>query len=502
MDSFATLLLDIWREVGRQAALPETIDRIVRLLAPVLKVTTLEILNFEILGGDLIRLVEFPVVAERRHNPLPPANWNSLMTWARRGETVLLAAARWPPPFDMLRGSSPAMITIATALVGSNSEPIGIALFGSADDSPLPKVKAVVAQLREPLSVVLQHAMQARELSMLRASAEAERESLLHRLGRESLATVIVGATGGLRTVLQRVDQVARADSSVLLLGETGSGKEVIARAIHERSSRLGAPFIRVNCGAIPPDLIDSELFGHEKGSFTGASNQRKGWFERADRGTLFLDEIAELPVPAQVRLLRVLQEGNLFRVGGEQAVDVDVRIIAATHRDLASMVARGEFREDLWYRIAVFPILIPPLRDRPQDIPDLARHFAQRAAIKLGQTLMLPTDDDIASLRAYPWPGNIREMATVIERAAILAEGHRLAVTAALGLALPQREMAQPGIPMPTLDQIAASHIKSALNLTQGRIEGRNGAAELLGINPNTLRSRMRKLSIKRAPL
>ena len=239
-----------------------------------------------------------------------------------------------------------------------------------------------------------------------------------------------------------------------------------------------------------------------EKGSFTGAGNQRRGWFERADGGTLFLDEIGELPLAAQVRFLRVLQEGVLFRVGGEQLVKVNVRIIAATHRDLAAMVSRGEFREDLWYRIAVFPILIPALRERQQDIPALAHHFAQRAAVKLGLPQRLPNDDDIALLRTYDWPGNVREMATVIERAALLGEGRRLAIAAALGLATTRTHQQSDSSILLTLDQVMAQHIKLALETTQGRIEGAHGAAQLLGINPNTLRSRMRKLGISRFKL
>ena len=200
-------------------------------------------------------------------------------------------------------------------------------------------------------------------------------------------------------------------------------------------SARAAGPFIRVNCGAIPPDLIDSELFGHEKGSFTGAVGTRRGWFERADEGTLFLDEIGELPPAAQVRLLRVLQEGVFERVGGEHSIKVDVRIVTATHQDLATMVQHGRFREDLWYRIAVFPIVLPPLREHPEDIAALAEHFARRAALRFGLTPQLPSPQDIALLTDYAWPGNVRELAAVIDRATILGAGKRLEVGKALGL-------------------------------------------------------------------
>jgi len=307
---------------------------------------------------------------------------------------------------------------------------------------------------------------------------------------------------------MERVDLVSRSDVPVLLFGETGSGKEVIARAIHTRSTRVNGPFIRVNCGAIPPDLIDTELFGHEKGSFTGAVNMRRGWFERADEGTLFLDEIGELPLAAQVRLLRVVQEGVFERVGGERLRHVDVRIVAATHRDLAAMVQDGRFREDLWYRLAVFPIVLPPLREHPEDIAALADHFAQRAAVRFGLTLQRPTPQDIVLLTAYAWPGNIRELATVIDRAAILGAGRGLEVAKALGVipnvrpALPTVHLS-PVAPPPTaaailpLEVTKQQHIEAALAATNGRIEGPHGAARLLRINPHTLRGRMRKLGI-----
>jgi transcriptional regulator with GAF, ATPase, and Fis domain len=294
----------------------------------------------------------------------------------------------------------------------------------------------------------------------------------------------------------------------VLILGETGSGKEVVARAIHVRSRRANAPFLRVNCGAIPAGLLDSELFGHERGSFTGAAALRKGWFERADGGTLFLDEVGELPPPAQVRLLRILQDGSLERVGGQRTLHVDVRIVAATHRDLSAMVAEGSFREDLWYRIAVFPIELPPLRERPEDVPALANHFALRAATRFGTPPRIPSPEEMELLVAYPWPGNVRELGSVIERAVILGNGERLEVAKALGVAPPAgrtptaRAEARPRAAresdaFPTLDEAMARHIEAALARTRGRIEGPAGAAELLGINPHTLRARMRKLRV-----
>jgi hydrogenase-4 transcriptional activator len=312
----------------------------------------------------------------------------------------------------------------------------------------------------------------------------------------------IVGADAGLAAVLERVGLVAGLDVPVLLLGETGSGKEVVARAIHTRSQRAAGPFLRVNCGAIPPGLIDSELFGHERGSFTGALGERRGWFERADQGTLFLDEIGELPLEAQVRLLRVLQDHTLERVGGHRSVSVDVRIVAATHRDLRALIADGRFREDLWYRIAVFPIELPPLRDHIEDVPALANHFALRAATRFGTPPRIPSPQDLELLAAYSWPGNVRELIAVIERAVILGNGAKLEVAKALGAAPSAPAEARPAPTVvdesfATLDQAVARHIEAALARTRGRIEGHGGAAELLGINPHTLRARMRKLGL-----
>ncbi|MDI3284152.1 sigma-54 dependent transcriptional regulator [Polyangium sp. 15x6] len=315
------------------------------------------------------------------------------------------------------------------------------------------------------------------------------------------MSEFVIGASAGLKPVMERVLQVAPTDAPVLVLGETGSGKEVIARAIHARSRRAHGPVVRVNCGAIPSELIDSELFGHERGAFTGAVGTRKGWFERADGGTLFLDEVGELPRAAQVRLLRVLQESTIERVGGHETIRMDVRIVAATHRHLENMVAEGTFREDLWYRLSVFPIRLPALRDRMEDLPALAAHFAEHAGKRLGGPGLTPTPADIELLRGYTWPGNVRELAAVIERGAILGNGKRLELAAALGgptVKPPSRPPIRDADEIVTLDEATAAHIRRALAARGGRIEGPYGAARLLGINPHTLRARMRKLGIE----
>ncbi|HKU42905.1 MAG TPA: sigma-54 dependent transcriptional regulator [Polyangiales bacterium] len=413
--------------------------------------------------------------------------------------------------------------------LAAEDRPLGVVLMlADATDSLRLEHVHAAKELIEPFSVAFENDQRLHELARMREALEADRRALLSRLERQDITDTIVGESAGLRSVMERVEQVAPTDAPVLILGETGSGKEVIARAIHARSRRARGPVVRVNCGAIPAQLIDSELFGHERGSFTGAVNTRKGWFERADGGTLFLDELGELPLEAQVRLLRVLQDGSLERVGGHQAITVDVRIVAATHRNLETMVAAGRFREDLWYRISIFPVRLPALRERPQDIPSLATHFAQRAGLRLSGTPLSPSEHDVSLLSRYPWPGNVRELAAVIERAAILGSGRRLEVAKALGTfdtdALASRPLAEravhlqstalpsssslPPAPVPLhaapaagelapLGAAMVSHIERALVATHGRIEGPFGAAKLLGINPHTLRARMRKLGI-----
>ncbi len=367
--------------------------------------------------------------------------------------------------------------------------------------------QAFFKTLLEPFSVVLQNDRRLRELSTFRKAAEADKQSLLAKLGRDRLTDEIVGVDSGLHEVMERIKLVARSNAPVLIFGETGSGKELIARVIHTRSQRANGAFIRVNCGAIPPELIDSQLFGHERGAFTGAVKHHKGWFERADGGTLLLDEIAELPPAAQVRLLRILQDGWLERVGGHEPIRVDVRIIAATHRDLAAMVADGKFREDLWYRIAVFPIVLPPLRQRRKDIPELACHFAKRAAIRFGLTPVMPAKEALSLLSSYDWPGNVRELASVMDRAAILGNGVSLEIAKALGVT-PQvsgagaqygrSDSKSSNVPVP-LEEAIRRHIETALTITGGQVEGARGAASLLKINPNTLRAKMRKMGINR---
>jgi PAS domain S-box-containing protein len=303
----------------------------------------------------------------------------------------------------------------------------------------------------------------------------------------------IHGRSAAIQQVFQAIELVAETDTSVLLLGETGTGKELIARAIHRASKRRAAVMVKVNCGALPATLVESELFGHERGAFTGAVQQKKGRFELAHRGTIFLDEIGELPPETQVKLLRVLQEHEFERVGGTQTIRIDARVIAATNRDLAAEVRKGTFRADLYFRLNIFPVWLPPLRERREDIPILAHHFIREFAGRLGRQVEQIDPRTSEDLLAYDWPGNVRELANVLERAVILCQGRTLE-RAHLGLpSVPARA----GDDLLTLEALEKRHILEVLERTGGVLGGPRGAARLLGLNRSTLWSRMKKLGI-----
>ncbi len=514
------LLNGIWREVSRHVDIDEAITQVGVLLKPVMPPHAMAIFRYHAEPGTLETSASFTTHAELGTAPAPLAltavERKELMVWGRDARVVSDAM-----------GEDPARACLASILLRIGMPPEAAWLAGPLTEKrrftgcmvvftrPPNRFEsghtAALQALLDPFSVALKNDSRLRELELLRNAAEAEKIAALRRLGRDRVANNIIGFDGGLQSVIARVGMIARTRMPVLILGETGTGKEVIARVIHERSDRAGGPFLRVNSGAIPSELLDTELFGHEKGSFTGATAVRRGWFERADGGTLLLDEIGELSQAAQIRLLRVLQEGSIDRVGGEKTFHVDVRVVAATHRDLPAMVQQGKFREDLWYRISGFPIVLPPLRERRQDIPALARHFSERAAKIFGLMPQFPTDDDLALLSDYSWPGNIRELAAVIDRAAILGEGRALEIRRALGAApagsvtagsqptaAAHRRASRPA--SETLDTLAAAmrkHIEAALTVADGQIEGQHGVAALLDVNPHTLRAKMRKLGI-----
>ena len=333
------------------------------------------------------------------------------------------------------------------------------------------------------------------EIGQLHARLEAENAYLREEVDRVHGFDDIVGRSPAIRQVLARVAQVAPMGTTVLLLGETGTGKELLARAIHHRSPRRSGTLIAVNCAALAPTLIESELFGHEKGAFTGATAARVGRFELAHGGTLFLDEIGELPLDLQAKLLRVLQDGEFQRVGGTRTVKVDVRIITATNRDLVRAMAEGRFREDLYYRLGVFPIPVRPLRDRREDIPLLVWAIIERRQGKLGRRIQRVPQPVMDTLSSYAWPGNVRELENVVERALILSPGPALR----LDEPFPVTGAVTTGPLVERLDHVERAHLMQVLDRHGWRIDGRGHAAEALGLHPNTLRGRMKKLGIRR---
>lgn len=359
----------------------------------------------------------------------------------------------------------------------------------------------LLSQLNEPFAIALSNCLRYQEVVELKEQLADDNRYLSGEM-RSLAGEEIIGADFGLREVMDRVNEVAPLTSPVLLLGETGTGKELIAGAIHNLSPRRNGPFIKINCGAIPESLIDSELFGHEKGAFTGAVASKRGRFERADQGTIFLDEIGELPPNAQVRLLRVLQEKEIERVGGEKQIKLDIRIIAATHRHLPTMITDNTFREDLYFRLQVFPITIPPLRRRTDDIPVLVQHFIRKKSREMGLAAPpAPAPGALAGLQSYRWPGNVRELENAVERGLITSHDGSIDFHLLPRDPAPVRSgdtsWREPPDGDWSLDRATAAHIHRVLALTRGRVDGPEGAARVLKVNPSTLRHRMRKLGV-----
>jgi len=336
------------------------------------------------------------------------------------------------------------------------------------------------------------------ENKQLKNRFQAENIYLHKVIDRENNFGEIIGRSNALEYVFFKVEQVAPQDATVLLLGETGTGKGLVARSIHSKSSRKDRPMITVNCSALPTNLIESELFGREKGAFTGSHDRQMGRFELADNSTLFLDEIGEMPIDLQTKLLRVIQDGEFERLGSPKTIKVNVRIIASTNRTLEEEIRKGRFREDLFYRLNVFPITIPPLRQRKEDIPLLVDYFVAKFNKKTGKKIETVSKDTLNVLQEYDWPGNVRELESIVERAVITSQGTGLQILDRFENSLQAREQeARDGKSLATLER---DHILRALEKTAWRIEGKKGAAAMLGLNPSTLRGRMRKDGIRRS--
>ncbi|MCP3176619.1 sigma 54-interacting transcriptional regulator [Desulfuromonas sp. KJ2020] len=454
--------------------------------------------------------------------PLPPHIYSGYLQ-AVRGNTKLIddteldAFARAFEPYVKNKGFSEIILPLRI-----EEHDLGLLALRSRGKNRFTKEHVeLITSVREPFAIATANAMRHKKLLDLKNQLDLDNHFLKNEL-KTQVRSDIIGENTSLARVMRMAKQVAGLTTTVLLLGETGTGKEVIANAIHRSSPRKDGPFIKVNCGAIPESLIDSELFGHEKGAFSGAVSQKPGRFERAHGGTIFLDEIGELPLQAQVRLLRVLQNKEIERVGGTTAIPVDIRVIAATHRDLQKMVSENLFREDLWFRLNAYPIVIPPVRHRRGDIPALLEYLVEVKSKELG--FRIPPEiapGAMDCLTKYPWPGNVREMENVVERALIQNKGrilsrdhfnlseHSNCSSDRLGemgrclfpcLAKLSQEEGKKYDPLPettNLEEVVGQHIKRVLKMTGGKVHGPNGAAELLGTNASTLRSRMKKLGI-----
>lgn len=500
----ATLLLDAWREVTRHVDFSESLNGLANVIAAHVPADSIVVRRIDLPRKTLETAAVGRCSASagsiaRTPTECSAATMRNLLTWSR-GHQVIGGVV--PGPNEILSTAAPPGFrgTCLVAPIHHDATPVGIVLLVSADRQFSDGDRRLLADLAEPIGVALANTARVHELQRLREALEADKRTLLTKLGRHDVGDAIVGADAGLRTVVNQIKQVAPTEVPVLIIGETGSGKEVLARSLHDGSPRHESPFVRVNCNTIPAKEIETELFGHER---DGHKGPRLGWFERADGGTLFLDEVAELPLDAQARLATFLQDGTIERVGSVVPLVIDTRIVAASYRDLREMVSTGTFREDLWVQLNVFPIQLPPLRERREDIPRLAAHFAARAGMRLAGTPLTPAAADVEALLAYHWPGNVRELAAVIERATILGRGRELKIEAALGgvggrVATGAAPAPHP-IPAPvlTFDEAMRRQIVSALKRTRGRIDGRHGAARQLQLNPHTLRGRMRRLRI-----
>jgi formate hydrogenlyase transcriptional activator len=499
---------DLTRERDRLSLLLEINNHVVTILdindlfraasASIRKHFTNDFTSFMLFDGRSDRLnivvLDFPASRGFMSDIPVPVAQEDLERLRARQPRVLTPSDKMPPVIaQMLRAESIASVT-ALPLVGATG-PIGAMVLGSRKENSFTQADMdLLSQVSSQISLAIDNALAYGRLSASRDHLEDQRVYLESEINSEYNFEDIVGRSSAFQKVLEQVTIVAPTDSTVLLHGETGTGKELIARAIHNLSSRRQRTFVRLNCAAIPSGLLESELFGHEKGAFTGALMQKKGRFELADRGSLFLDEIGDINLELQPKLLRALQEREFERLGSTRTMQVDVRLIAASHRDLPEMIRQGSFREDLFYRLSVFPIEIPPLRERPEDIPLLVNYFVSKLSKRMRKNIRSIPRRAMEVLTNSPWRGNVRELANFIERAVILSHGEELEVPIA---ELQVSHSHNVSSLASTFHEAERKVILAAVKAASGQISGHGGAAERLGLKRTTLQNKMRRLGI-----
>jgi transcriptional regulator with GAF, ATPase, and Fis domain len=498
------------KDLARLAARTETIDDLLRRgLDWLARVTPFDLATvFDLQGTRLaVRVAKGRLADERVRNHAIslesfPSIREALETRRARAFTEGDHRHGDGDPFDGVLDLPPGHACMVVPLCSTDRCYGVLALDREQCEVYPPQVVDLVEVYAQLLALALANAEQRDTLQRLRGQEREQVRLLETELAGAADSVFESSRTPAMKDVARRARQVAQTETPVLIRGETGTGKERLARALHAWSRRPEGPFVKINCAAIPAGLLESELFGHVKGAFTGATRDRSGRFQTANGGTLLLDEIGELPLDLQAKLLRVLQEGTLEPVGSDRTVKVDVRLLAATHVDLEQAIKRKQFREDLYYRLNVFPLFLPPLRERLEDLPSLCEALLADQSTRTGHAGYRVTADGIAKLRAHPWPGNIRELANVLERATIVSSrpllGPDVLDVANPAVSSGARAVSSKGL-MPTLDEVQAAHIRDVLATTGGRIYGEGGAAQILGLKPSTLQSRMQKLGVAR---